>query len=133
MLDVNKCYLDGAPIRQLNWNSSFWRLLEMLNKLEQNAKFTQGSWHTDNSYIFSADRTIAQVLGNRPLCDAGAGWLKMSVKDACEMQKANARLMAAAPEMYRLLRHIIKTKDVSKTTIDQVEQLLARVDKDIRH
>lgn len=67
-------------------------------------KFTQGKWHADDmcQYIFSKDEQmiIAQIRGWGRLTGKGAGGMGLSDEEAYEIQKANARLIASAPEMY---------------------------------
>ena len=74
------------------------------------SKFTQGKWKADDFaiYIFSEDEkmTIAQIRGWGYLTGKGSGGMGLSDEEAYSIQEANARLIAAAPEMYELLKEI---------------------------
>lgn len=68
------------------------------------SEFTKGKWIYDDesNYIFNDDKqmTIAQIRGWGYLTQK----LGLSDDEAYEVQQANARLIAAAPEMYELLK-----------------------------
>ena len=70
------------------------------------SEFTGGKWVTDDSgkYVFTKVpedlMMVAQMRGWSYL----TGVLNLSAKEAIKVQKANARLIAAAPEMYELLK-----------------------------
>ena len=70
------------------------------------SEFTGGKWVTDDSgkYVFTKMpedlMMVAQMRGWSYL----TGVLNLSAKEAIKVQKANARLIAAAPEMYELLK-----------------------------
>lgn len=89
--------------------------------------FTEGKWHTDDSYsyILNDDESIivAKMAGENIFFNDSVGWLKLSDERAYEMRKANARLIAEAPEMYKLLRNAIKSEK-------KITELLARIDGD---
>ncbi|MBR2208099.1 MAG: hypothetical protein IJ859_04740 [Synergistaceae bacterium] len=77
------------------------------------SKFTKGEWYVFNNgtYIFVGS---SGSVGH--ICKVG--WVKSKEVEA------NARLIAAAPEMYQHLRLILNEEFSS----DDVEQLLARID-----
>ena len=54
----------------------------------------------------------------------------LSSDEAIEVQKANARLIAAAPEMYELLRECMKKIYSFDDTYRRIEQLLERINGD---
>ncbi len=79
------------------------------------SKFTKGSWVFRNKYILSKDRIIAEVMTTEINNDF----------------KANGRLLAAAPEMYELLRRYVDLlyewgtqPDIYADTLE----ILARID-----
>ena len=98
------------------------------------SEFTKGKWTADNRgvYIFTHDfdMMICQMRGWAYLKAQG-----LSDDEAINVQKANARLIAAAPEMYRLLKEeLIPISDyggiVSLSREDKVSRLLALIDGD---
>lgn len=66
------------------------------------AEFTKGNWTDDDigAYVFAHgyDMMICQIRGWGYLKSSG-----LSDDEAIEVQKANARLIATAPELYELL------------------------------
>ena len=80
------------------------------------SKFTPGKWEA------------TAVYGDHPLVTADG-----RVVADCFNNEANARLIAAAPEMYRMLKEeLIPTSDygelLSFAREDKVRKLLARID-----
>ena len=99
------------------------------------SKFTGGKWTADDygCYVFAhgTDMMICQMRGE--------GYLRskegLSDEEIMAVQEANARLIAAAPEMYELLR--IFTDEPSETekriyelcsAFLKAQELLARID-----
>lgn len=79
------------------------------------SKFTEGEWEYDKEYIFLPNGKWYQPNG--------------FVYD--EEEQANARLIAAAPEMYELLESIVSLLSVhsySQGEAVKIHQLLARID-----
>ena len=81
------------------------------------SKFTQGKWTSDGygCYVFAHEEQmmICQMRGWAYLKDEG-----LSDEEAIEVQEANARLIAAAPEMYKLLVTILNdTQDGHKNEL----------------
>ena len=74
------------------------------------SNFTPGKWEADEEGEYEFMQTpfnkemIAQMRGWSYLTGKGRGELHLSSEEAIEVQKANARLIAAAPDMYELLK-----------------------------
>lgn len=104
------------------------------------SKFTQGKWHSDEygCFVF-AHGTEMMVCEMR-----GMGWFRskgITDEEALSIQAANARLIAAAPEMYDLLYDAMQElkgykpieNGISSIWPD-IEELLARIDgKEVGH
>lgn len=94
-------------------------------------EFTKGEWVADDmgEYVFAHefDMMICQMRGWAYLKAQG-----LSSDEAIDVQKANARLIAAAPEMYELLTSFVHqgTYDSFITAIlrNKAYELLARID-----
>ena len=114
------------------------------------SKFTKGPWAADDFanyiYIFEANEPnmmIAQIRGWGYL--TGKGGLGLSDGEAYEIQKANARLIAAAPEMYEMitklvdgitiaeLLNVMQVVKVNPVLIESAKRLLARIDGKEEH
>ena len=104
------------------------------------SNITPGKWEADEEgeYVFTRTpfnlEMVAQMRGWGYLTSSGKAGLHLSAEEAIEVQKANARLIAAAPEMYELL------KDYNADPAEQIawlisrHNLLARIDgKDANH
>ena len=97
------------------------------------SKFTKGKWTADDmgEYVFAHgfDMMICQIRGWAYLNAQG-----LSPDEAIDVQKANARLIAAAPEMYELLKVCAKTETPGNyipaflDLKDKARELLARID-----
>ena len=84
------------------------------------AKFTQGKWECDfkeDKYIWSCKDEVLGELYFTTL----------------EETKANTRLIAAAPEMYRYLKTITSNEDIFELTKINIDTLLARIDGEECH
>lgn len=98
-------------------------------------KFLQGKWIADDvgEYVFTRMPegcliTVAQMRGWGYL--TGIGGAHLSSNEAIEIQKANARLIAAAPEMYELLKvwTQIQVQPTLNIARDKARELIARID-----
>ena len=107
---------------------------------------TKGKWTADDygGYVFAHEEEmmICRIRGWAYLKAQG-----LSDDEAIEVQKANARLIAAAPEMFKELGHVltylymvygteenIPSKFLVKDDIKRIEALLASIDgKDDNH
>ena len=95
------------------------------------SEFTKGQWTADDmgEYVFAHgfDMMICQMRGWAYLKAQG-----LSDDEAIEVQKANARLIAAAPEMYKALTlamDFLRGGNFPAQLIaDRIEVLLARID-----
>ena len=91
-------------------------------------EFTKGKWTADDmgEYVFAHgfDMMICQMRGWAYLKAQG-----LSDEEAIEVQKANARLIAAAPDMYELLKVVgLGSCDDCMHMLDAARKLLARID-----
>ena len=94
------------------------------------SKFLQGKWIADDAgeYVFMQTpeglEMVAQMRGWSYLTK------HLTPGEAIEVQKINARLIAAAPDMYELLKvwTQIGAQPTLKNARKQAEELLARID-----
>ena len=94
------------------------------------SKFLQGKWIADDAgeYVFMQTpeglEMVAQMRGWSYLTK------HLTPDEAIEVQKINARLIAAAPDMYELLKvwTQIGAQPTLKNARKQAEELLARID-----
>ena len=92
------------------------------------SEFTKDKWTADEygGYVFAhgADMMICQMRG--------AGYLRkqgLSDEEIIAVQGANARLIAAAPEMYELLKVVANYKpNFVWDVVFHAQELLARID-----
>jgi len=80
--------------------------------IEKRAGFTQGPWKESEGEIYR---------GNDPICD---------IVDyrGSEVDKANARLIASAPELYDMLREVERICLITPNIGEKLRELLAKVD-----
>ncbi|MBR1439050.1 MAG: hypothetical protein IJ587_10995 [Synergistaceae bacterium] len=83
------------------------------------SEFSKGKWRNEGHWIVADNIPIAEVCTEY---DEGMTYSEQSER----LRNANARLIAAAPEMYQHLKLILNGEFSS----DDVEQLLARIDGD---
>lgn len=74
------------------------------NESSDKSKFTPGPWEASNPWlkVFAGNMNVADVRGWGHL--TGVGGLNLPEDKAIEIQKANALLIAAAPELYAALK-----------------------------
>lgn len=91
-------------------------------------EFTKGKWTADDmgEYVFAHgfNMMICQMRGWVYL----HGTLGLTPDNVIEVQKANARLIAAAPDMYELLNECMKKIHSFDDTYRQIEALLNEID-----
>ena len=113
------------------------------------SSFTPGPWESETEYecavyAHNHQMKIADIRGWGYLTGKGQGGLGLSSAEASKIQNANARLIAAAPEMlevihdllepaYERYQYVLETDtpdeaEVYKETIDQTEALLRRIE-----
>ena len=94
-------------------------------------EFTKGEWVADDmgEYVFAHgfNMMICQIRGWAYLKAQG-----LSSDEAIDVQKANARLIAAAPEMYELLKIWVQVgaQPTLRNAQDKTRELLERIDGD---
>ena len=101
------------------------------------SKFTKGNWEADDfgEYVFTRApeglEPIAQMRGWSYL--TGIAGLNLTAEQAIEVQKANARLIAAAPEMYRILVKVLDdTQNGQHASENELIALLNAIDGENR-
>ncbi len=92
------------------------------------SKFTKGTWEVNKHFDVVSENGQFIALCCIRHKKLGYHYIE-SIKLYNEETKANARLIAAAPEMYQHLKIILNGEFSS----DNVEQLLARIDGDVKH
>ena len=93
-------------------------------------EFTQGKWTADDmgEYVFAHefDMMICQMRGWAYLKAQG-----LTPNEIIDVQKANARLIAAAPEMYEMLFTLFNAEYISPLDIEILrrkwEKLIPRI------
>ena len=70
-----------------------------------NTKFTKGTWKVDGYDIYSDNDINKELIEGNLICSAPEGF-NLSMKN----WKANAKLIAAAPEMFEILESVLKLK-----------------------
>ena len=90
-------------------------------------KITQGKWTADDMgcYVFAHDEQMMVCMMRGWAYLKGQG---LSDEEAIEVQKANARLIAAAPEMYELLMDYPADPAEQIAWLIRRHSLLARID-----
>lgn len=93
-------------------------------------EFTKGKWTADDmgEYVFAHgfNMMICQMRGWGYL----HGTLGLTPDNVIEVQKANARLIAAAPEMYELMKIWVQVQaqPTLRNAQDKARELLERID-----
>ena len=96
-------------------------------------EFTKGEWVADDmgEYVFAHgfNMMICQIRGWAYLKAQG-----LSSDEAIDVQKANARLIAAAPEMYEMLKVWTRayTEPMRMDAWKKALELLARIDGNMK-
>ena len=96
-------------------------------------KFTAGKWKAGkadfDTSVYTEDEEI-RIAIMRGLDDYAC--IGVRENEAHEIQRANARLIAAAPEMYELLRELLLHNDygLSLQQAEEISSLLSRIDGD---
>jgi hypothetical protein len=104
-------------------------------------KFTPGPWHVDGHHTTAVIAEVEPNLHYNHVCTCDYGYTNPGAH--LELNQANARLIAAAPEMYELLKnamHVINSyfphldgctqddEDLYLSAANQIESLLNRID-----
>lgn len=91
------------------------------------SKFTPGKWEVETHGISVFDERCEQTLF---ITDNVYSWA-----DNDSEAEANARLIAAAPEMYRLLSSLLyRCIIIDDCVVDEIKQLIASIDgKEAEH
>lgn len=86
------------------------------------SKFTKGEWSCDQLPPDKNDRSI-------PITTPMAFIAKVLLRHDVSEMEANARLIAAAPEMYKLLTAVANYKpDIIWDVVSHAKELLLRID-----
>ena len=86
------------------------------------SKFTKGEWSCDQLPHDKNDRSI-------PITTPMAFIAKVLLRHDVSEMEANARLIAAAPEMYKLLTAVANYKpDIIWDVVSHAKELLLRID-----
>lgn len=72
----------------------------------QGQRYTPGPWR-----LFNKNRTVAVMAGDGPRNEV-VSWTGFDASDFPKQVVANARLIAAAPELYETLRAAVETIDI---------------------
>ena len=88
---------------------------------EKHATHTPGPWGYSEGEIYRGNNPIASVIPS-------FGWFRKTAED-----EANARLIAAAPEMYEVLSELLDTLEMSKSygfdeEYEKLREVLAKVE-----
>lgn len=95
-------------------------------------KFTQGPWtiypeEVDKPYI----RIRGTQLGGRfKIANVVTSGYENSYPHEAEETRANARLVAKAPEMYALLEEILATQNLSFIAKRAIQQIIKEIDNE---
>ena len=88
---------------------------------EKRATHTPGPWGYSEGEIYRGNNPIASVIPS-------FGWFRKTAED-----EANARLIAAAPEMFEVLSELLDTLEMSKSygfdeEYEKLREVLAKVE-----
>lgn len=88
---------------------------------EKHATHTPGPWGYSEGEIYRGNNPIASVIPS-------FGWFRKTAED-----EANARLIAAAPEMFEVLSELLDTLEMSKSygfdeEYEKLREVLAKVE-----
>jgi hypothetical protein len=83
------------------------------------AKFTKGPWRVDNS----CSTVLMISAGSWPVCEVNGYGLGIN-QDAVD--SANANLIAAAPDMYEMLKDILHNYEAGEIVDVEIEIILKR-------
>ena len=88
------------------------------------AKFTKGPWVVDGKY----STFMAITSGNEVVCDVSCCHDGFHIKPN-EKEKANAQLIACAPDMYEILERLVNNSSFQSNMpfeSEEMEQILKR-------
>lgn len=98
-------------------------------------KFTPGPWETDSIYECSGDATISILANDGEIWIADVFVIHEGAPDDPEEGIRNAKLMAAAPDLYEACkaalqdyRNINYPTDTHKAIMKQLQQALAKAE-----
>ena len=92
-----------------------------MNDTKEKHAFTPGPWGYSEGEIYRGNNPIASVIPS-------FGWFRKTAED-----EANARLIAAAPEMFEVLSELLDTLEMSKgygfdEEYEKAREVLAKVE-----
>lgn len=88
-------------------------------------KFTSGKWSAVGFLVEHADDEVADICS----CDSASIGQEHLGRPYSEIL-ANTRLIAAAPDMFRLLTHVAKTQSGYSILAAEAEELISLIDVD---
>ena len=99
---------------------------------EKHATHTPGPWHAFEQCSYSATKGLFEIDANHPSGNRQTIAVTPFAGDGHELW-ANARLIAAAPEMFEVLSELLDTLEMSKgygfdEEYEKVREVLAKVD-----
>ena len=99
---------------------------------EKHATHTPGPWHAFEQCSYSATKGLFEIDANHPSGNRQTIAVTPFAGDGHELW-ANARLIAAAPEMFEVLSELLDTLEMSKgygfdEEYEKVREVLAKVE-----
>ena len=98
-------------------------------------RFTPGPWRVGISFHEKITSVDAKDPDGRGIVEVCAVWGDQSILEITPVSKANARLIAASPEMYALARKLVKHADAEfddpggiADLVEEARAILDRVD-----
>ena len=91
-------------------------------KAETTSQHTPGPWHSD--VPCSRELTCRNIRGNNGEHVAKVGWMDFS--EGQEIDLANARLIAAAPDMLEALKAVVRVADRKTDEFDRARAAIAK-------